>query len=111
MLQSKMSKPQTYTASWSCVITRIPYSGKDWRVESLANRLQFAKLKSSKEVVAINTLWLIYSSPNFFAKCLKIVNSPDILSAKPSCYTVHSIQDITNTIMVTAILYHMMIMM
>ena len=35
----------------------IPYSGKVWRVESLANLvncLQFAKLKPSKVVVTIN---------------------------------------------------------
>ena len=44
--------------------THIPYSGKVWRGESLANlanRQQFAKLKPSKLVVIIITLWLYLS--------------------------------------------------
>ena len=67
----------------------IPYSGKVWRVENLANltnRLRFAKLKL---VVTINMLWLIYSFAKCFsAKRLKRVNLPNIHSAKLYRYIV-----------------------
>ena len=35
---------------------KIPYSGKVWRAESLANHLWFAKLKPSKLVLTIDNL-------------------------------------------------------
>ena len=53
----------------------IPYSGKVWRGESLANlanRLRFAKLKPSKLVVAIdNPLADLFIRQTFSAKRLK----------------------------------------
>ena len=74
-------------------IRQIPYSGKVWRVESLANlanRLQFAKLKPSKVVVTINNPLADLSFAKLFsAKRLKIANSPYILPAKLSRYTVN----------------------
>ena len=42
------------TIDWLQPINEVPYSGKVWRGESLANRLRFAKLKPSKLVVTID---------------------------------------------------------
>ena len=76
----------------------IPYSGRDWQVESLANmanHLQFAKLKASKVVVTINNpLADLFIHQTFSAKCLKRVNSPNILPAKLSRYTVYNREDL-----------------
>ena len=67
----------------------VPYSGKVWWVESLANRLQIAKLKPSKVVVTINnTLADLSFAKLSSAKCLKIANLPNILPTKLSHYTV-----------------------
>ena len=50
----------------------IPYSGKVWRVESLANHLQFAKLKPFKLVVTINNpLAELFIRQTFFRQMLK----------------------------------------
>ena len=70
-------------------ITIIPYSRKVWWVESLANHLRFAKLKPSKVVVTFNNPLVIYSFAKLFStKHFKIMNSPNILPAKLSHYTV-----------------------
>ena len=69
------------------ILLQLPYFGKVWWVESLANlanRLRFAKIKPSK--LQLITLWLIYSFPS--AKWLERVNSPNILPAKLSCFMV-----------------------
>ena len=53
----------------------IPYSGKVWQGESLANlanRQRFAKLKPSKLVVIIITLWLdLFIRQTFLCQTLK----------------------------------------
>ena len=50
----------------------IPYSGKVWRGESLANRLRFAKLKPSKLVVTINSpLADVFIRQTFFRQTLE----------------------------------------
>ena len=50
----------------------IPYSGKVWRGESLANRLRFAKLKPSKLVVTIdNPLADLFIRQTFFRQTLE----------------------------------------
>ena len=71
----------------------LPYSGKVWRGESLAklaNRMRFAKLKPSKLVVTIdNPLADLFIRQTFSAKRLKRVDSPNILPAKLSRYTVY----------------------
>ena len=61
--------------SYSCVITKIPYSGKVWRGESLANlvnRLRFAKQKPSKLAVTIdNPLADLLIRQTFFRQTLE----------------------------------------
>ena len=71
----------------------IPYSGKVWQGESLtnlANHLRFAKLKPSKLVVTIdNPLADLLIRQTFFRQTLEKVDSPNILPAKLSRYTVY----------------------
>ena len=68
----------------------IPYSGKVWQVETLANLanyLQFTKLKPLKVAITINKpLADLFIRQTFSIKCLKRVNSPNILPAKLSHY-------------------------
>ena len=95
--------PQKYPLLQTSTIPlpRIPYSGKVWWVESLANLancLQFAKLKPSKVVPTINNPSMIYSFAKLFsAKHLKRANSPNILPAKLSHYMIFHIHSLTST--------------
>ena len=70
--------------------TNIPYGGKVWWVESLANLAnsrQFTELKPSKVIVTINNpLADLFICQTIF---LKRVKSPNILPAKLSRYTVY----------------------
>ena len=70
----------------------IPYSGKVWRGESLANlanRQRFAKLKPSKLVVIIITLWPdLFIHQTFLRQTLKKSKFTKLFAAKLSRYTV-----------------------
>jgi len=71
----------------------VPYSGKVWQGESLANLVNhpwFAKLKPSKFLLTVITFWLnLFICQTFFAKCSKWVNSPNFSPAKLSHYTIY----------------------
>ena len=55
--------------------SELLYSGKVWQVESLANRLQFAKLKPSKAAVTINNpLTDLFIHQTFFHQTFSLPN-------------------------------------
>ena len=76
----------------SLLFVALPYSGKVWRGKSLvnlANHLGFAKLKPSKFLLIIITLWLNLSIRQTFPDQMLItVNLPNFLTTKPSRYMV-----------------------
>ena len=88
-----------YIAIYICACIRIygkllPYSGKVWRGESLANLAncqRFANLKPSKLVVIIITLWLYLSICQTFPyQTLKKSKFTKVYSTKLSRYTVYA---------------------
>ena len=67
------------------------YSGKVWQVQSLANRLQSAKLKSSQLVVTINNpLADLFICQTFFHQALEKSRFAKHSLHQTFHYTVHS---------------------
>ena len=67
----------------------VPYSGKIWRGESLANHPQFAKLKPSKLVFTINNLLAdLLICQTFFHQTLETSQFAKLSPAKLFLYTV-----------------------
>ena len=83
---------QTHTHILLLSIYYIPYSGKVWRGETLANLAncpQFTKLKSSKLVLTINNLLAdLLIRQTFFHQMLERVTLPNFPPAKLSRYMV-----------------------
>ena len=78
---------------WIISVTEIiPYSGKVWRGESLANlanRLRFAKLKPSKLIVTIdNPLPDLFIRQTFFCQTLENSRFAKHSATKLSHYTI-----------------------
>ena len=82
----------------------IPYSGKVWQGESLANRLRFAKLKPSKLIVTIdNPMADLVICQTFF--CQTFENSRFGKHSARQTFPLYGIRQITDG-HVISIMYH-----